>query len=360
MEQPFLTRNMKITLVILVLIGALLYILSDVLTPIALALLLAYFFDPVVTRLESKGLSRTFSILVLMGAIILVLVGALFLFVPMLQTEIQRFSARLPGLLNAAAGKLQEYLMEMSGDETVVITERINDSLRAWVVSLGSNDLAPLTNVIGKTFSGTLSALTILIYIILVPIFSFYFLSSFDRIRRYPLELVPPRHREAVLSVTRDIDAMLSNFIRGQGTVCLILAVMYGAGYQLSGVPLGLMIGFIAGSLAFIPYVGAGTGLTLSLLMILLDWQGMGTLIGLLVTFGVTATLESYLITPKIVGDRVGLTPVMVIISLLTGATLFGFVGVLVAVPTAATLKILWGRARASYQRSAFFNDEEV
>jgi predicted PurR-regulated permease PerM len=356
-NEPLLSRNAKITLLILLAAGSVLYLLADVVAPLAMALLAAYFFDPLIDRFEAHKISRTVAILVVALVMLLVLTGFLLIFIPMLETEIERFISRLPGMLNSATQRLDALLAPLVGSDGPGLVDRLTDSLKDYASTLSADQLKPLSDIIGSTFSGASSLLGLLVTVGLVPIFTFYFLRDFDRIKLYPLQVVPLRHRDAVVSIARDIDAMMANFIRGQGTVCLILAVLYTIGYTVSGVPLGVLIGLIAGGLAFIPYVGSGLGLVLSLLMVLLDWQSAGPLVGAIVTFGVVQTLESYVITPRIVGDKVGLSPVMVIVALLAFGELFGFAGVLVAVPASAALKILWGRAKAQYQKSHFFTD---
>ena len=355
MENHVLSRNAKLGLLALVMFCVLAYLLRAVIIPVAFSFLLAYFLDPVLDRLEERRLSRNVGILIFLAFAIAAFVIFLLIFIPLIEGEIQRFLSRLPGLVAAFQEKVGPWLKELTGREVPAIMDQLTENATLWLGSLSASDMAPVTRVIGGTFSGTAAAIKVLVTLVMIPIFTFYFLRDFDTLKLIPLEYVPPRHREKVVDVFREIDEVLSGFIRGQGTVCLILAVLYAIGYAVSGVPLGLLIGLIAGALAFVPYLGAAVGLVMSLVLVLLDWQGFGPLIGVVITFGIVSTLESFVVTPKIVGDKVGLSPVAVMIALFIGGELLGFAGILIAVPLTAVLNILWRRAKARYRDTAFF-----
>jgi predicted PurR-regulated permease PerM len=168
-------------------------------------------------------------------------------------------------------------------------------------------------------------------------------------------DLVPHGVRPFVVDVAKEIDQVLGQFIRGQLTVMLILAVLYAVGYSIAGVRLAVVIGIVAGALAFIPYVGGAVAIGLALLMCLLDFQGVDQILWVLAIYGVVQLLESFVITPKIMGETVGLSAVWVLLALMIGGELFGFSGVLLAVPAAAVAKIFVVRAVAWYRKSAVF-----
>jgi len=354
-DAPLLSRQMKITLIAAAIAAGLFYVLRDVVAPVAFAFLLAYFLDPVVDRLEARKLLRTNGILVILGAALIVLMVVVVVFVPLVIEEAQRFIARLPGLLTALADRLGPLLKQWTGLDANEWLDQSTARLSAYAHKLTAADLAPVTRILGSIFSGTYAALLALVSLFIIPIFSFYFLRDFDRLKRKPLDWVPPRHREWLVAVVKEIDDVLAGFVRGQVTVCLILAALYSLGYAVSGVPLGVLIGLFAGLLSFIPYFGSGVGAGLAVLLCLLDWSGWGPLVGAGATFAVVQTLESFVITPRIVGDRVGLSPLVVIIALMVGGELFGFAGVLVALPAAAVVNILWRRAGERYRRTSFF-----
>jgi predicted PurR-regulated permease PerM len=168
-------------------------------------------------------------------------------------------------------------------------------------------------------------------------------------------ELIPPRHRPQASSFFGEVDAVLGQFFRGQFTVMAILAVLYSVGYGAIGVPLALPIGIMAGLLSFIPYVGSTLALATALLMTALDWQGWAQILWVLGVHAVIQGLEGFVITPKIMGDTVGISAITVLFALLVGAELLGFTGVLLAVPTAAVTKILLQRIHERYRESEFF-----
>ncbi len=355
-----LSRSTILILSILALVFcAAFYWLSAVLVPIFVAFFLAYLLNPLIDRMQTCKVNRTLAIVFLIGLAILLMVLALLVFVPAIEQQISRFISRLPNMLDASKNKLIPIMEELSGQQ---VSELINlgmGKLTEYMSNMSATDLKPLTSLLGKTFSGTYSFVMGIINIFIIPIFTFYFLRDYHHIQKELQALIPLQLRKSVMSLMGEIDDVLSHFVHGQLLVCSILAFLYGIGLAISGVPLGFAIGILAGLAAFIPYFGTILGVTLSVLMVLLDWQGIGPLIGIAVTFSIVQTLESFLITPKVVGDRVGLSPVAVIIALLLGGEILGFAGILIAVPTAAVLKILLKHARKRYEQSEFFVGEE-
>lgn len=358
MENSILPRNVKITIIVALVLFLMIYLLRAVVIPVAFSFLLAYFLDPVVDRFEEKKISRTLAIIILLIGALLCLTGVLLVLVPMIENQVSSFVERLPALIKSTSNRLVPYLEELTGMESGALLAETNRKIQQTMHGMSASQLAPVTDFIASSFTGTYNVLMAIVSLAIIPVFSFYFLRDFDTIKMQPLQLVPPRHKDLVVSVFTDIDEVLSSFIRGQVTVCIILIVLYGIGYTIAGVPLGILVGLIAGTLAFIPYLGAGIGLVLSLTLVLLDWQGIWPLVGLSIVFLIVSTLESFIITPKIVGNKVGLSPVMVIIALMVGAELFGFAGVLLAMPAAAVLNVLWKKMREYYQNTEYYVGE--
>jgi predicted PurR-regulated permease PerM len=232
------------------------------------------------------------------------------------------------------------------------------EELHLDVQSVVAQGYAPVTAALKSFLGGTVTAVAGIVASVMIPVFAFYLLYDFDRLIASAGNLVPPRHREEAHGFFGEIDAVLGQFFRGQFTVMLILGVLYATGYGLIGVPLALPIGITAGVLAFIPYVGSLTALGLALLMTLLDWHGWTQLFWVLGVHAVIQGLEGFVITPKIMGDTVGISAIAVLLALLVGAELLGFTGVLLAVPAAAVLKILFERLGARYRESAFYSGE--
>lgn len=358
MEDKILSRNVKITLLAAVVLFAMIYLLRSVVIPVAFSFLLAYFLDPLVDKFEEKKISRTLAIIILLIIAIFVVSGLLFILVPMIETQISSFVQRLPGMIKDVSAKLFPIIEQYTGLESGSLLTELSRRMHDFMNGISAKELAPITGLITSSFSGTYNVIMGIVSAAIIPVFSFYFLRDFDILKMQPLYLVPPRHHELVISLFKEIDLVLSSFIRGQVTVCIILGLLYGLGYTIAGVPLGILVGLIAGALSFIPYMGAGTGLVLSLVLVFLDWHGIMPLIGLSIVFLIVSTLESFVITPKIVGDKVGLSPVMVIIALMAGAELFGFAGILLAMPVAAVLNVLWKRLKEYYQHTEYFTGE--
>jgi predicted PurR-regulated permease PerM len=191
---------------------------------------------------------------------------------------------------------------------------------------------------------------------LIIPIFALYLLGDFNRIVARAALLVPRRYAPQVTAVVGEIHVTLGRYVRGQLITNLVLATLYAGGLALTGIRLAVPIGVLTGLLAFIPYVGLATGTLLAVLMALLDWHSSGQLAAVVVVMATVGLLDSMVITPRIVGGSVGLKPLEVLLTMMASATLFGFLGVLLAVPIGAVLKILLHRAVEAYLGSAYYN----
>jgi predicted PurR-regulated permease PerM len=229
------------------------------------------------------------------------------------------------------------------------------DQLDDNVLTMASSALAPVGDMLLAAIGGTASALGSLSSALFVPVFSFYFLHDFDGIKARAQELLPVSIRPSVVAMATQVDHVLGQFMRGQLTVMAILAGLYAFGYSVIGVPLAVPIGVLAGILSFIPYVGSTLALVLGLLMVSLHWTGVTQLVLVLVVYGTIQLLESFVITPRIVGGKLGLSPVWVLFALLAFGHLFGFVGVMLALPASAVIKVFVVDALAYYQNSALY-----
>lgn len=331
--------------------------LAAVLTPLALALVLSYALDPPVSWMHRRWrLPRWAGTLLLFLLALLVVFLLLLLVLPLVARELSLVGEALPGHLLRWRASLVPWI-----ERTFDVA--LPDTLGALLARAGS-DLGALGGRLAGTAGGwlttlaasTAAALKGVLSLLLVPVFTFYLLPSFPALVAELRGLIPPRFREPAGSLAREIDGVLAAWIRGQVGVMLCLTVVYTAGLALVGVSAPLVIGVVSGLLAFIPYVGLGVGLALALTVALLESQGLGQLLGVLVVFGSGQLLDGLFLTPRIVGTRVGLGPVGVLVALLVGGGLFGFFGVLVAVPVAAVVVVVAKRAVASYRRSRFFD----
>lgn len=340
--------------------GWLLYTLRGVLAPFFFAFLIAYMLDPLVDRIEAMPLlrnsriARGTGIAVLLVGVFAVTTVLLFVVAPMVFEQISNFVKRLPALLERSRAEWEPLLAQYGLTMPTSVAEGLEE-LHLDFQQIVAKSYTPVSAAVKWLLGGTVSALGALLAALIVPIFAFYLTYDFDNIMESLANFVPPRHRPQTYSFFRDIDAVLGQFFRGQFTVMAILAVLYSVGYGLIGVPLALPIGIMAGLLSFIPYAGSLTALGAALLMTALDWQGWTQVLWVIGVHFTIQGLEGFVITPKIMGDTVGISAIAVMFALLVGGELLGFTGVLLAIPAAAVVKILIQRADDQYRRSQFF-----
>ena len=334
--------------------GCVVYWLRDVLTPIFLAFSLAYILDPVVDWLEAWHVPRPAGIALVLGGTLGILGLFLVLVLPGIATDVAGVIRELPTQLAALWATIAPWLEQRGIAVPQTMTEWVA-RLNALASEAASAMLAPAGSVVSAVIGGTLSVLGSVAAALVVVVLAVYLLIDFDRITTGARELLPRRWRASVTSYAQDIDALLSHFIRGQVIVMVILAVLYSSAYALLGVRLAVPIGLAAGVLNFIPYLGSAFALLAGVLMSLLDgWHGW-QLVGVVLAYTVIQTLEGFVITPRIVGQTVGLSEIWVLVALFVGGELFGFLGVLLAVPAAAVAKIFVTRAVQYYRTTALF-----
>jgi predicted PurR-regulated permease PerM len=274
--------------------------------------------------------------------------------VPSVFREVASFATDLPAKLEALMTRLEPALSAY-GIPMPATLDEASEAFREGAQDLASRAIAPAGALLQWIVGGTASLLGTLVGLITVPVFAFYLLYDFDRLTESVRGLIPRRAASEVVAVFRDIDAVLSQFIRGQVTVMAILAALYAVGYSIAGVRLAIVIGLLGGFLSFIPYVGGAVAVGLALLMVVLDGGGVSVAIAVAGVWAGVQLLEGFVITPKIVGDKVGLSAVWVLLALMVAGHIFGFMGVLLAVPAAAVVKILVTRGIVRYRASELF-----
>lgn len=343
-----------VAIAVIAAVGGLLYALRGVLTPVFFAFLIAYMLDPLVDRLEQRRIPRAVGIVILLSVVL----GALGLFllfaVPSIARDLSGFVTDLPQALQRLATRLEPQLTSLG----IPVPRSLDEAFVQFDLDKGDvagKAVGPATAVLTWLLGGTMSLLGALASLVIIPVFAFYLLHDFDRMTAAIRDLVPPHWRPFVVDVAREVDVVLGEFVRGQLIVMLLLAILYAVAYAIVGVRLAVVIGVVAGLLSFIPYVGGAAALGLALLMCLIDWHGPMRLVWVGVAYGVIQVLEGFVITPRVVGEKVGLSPIWVLFALMVGSELFGFLGVLLALPAAAVAKIFAVRAIAHYRKSEFF-----
>jgi len=317
---------------------AFLYLFSSILLPFLAGMILAYFLDPVADRLERLGLSRLWATVVILISFVLIVVIGLMIIVPVLATQLADFGARIPDYiarLQALVTSIDPgWIQQRFGVQPQALREALSNML-----SQGSGFISTLFQSIwnsGKTLIDIAGLLVV------TPVVAFYMLLDWDRMIEKVDSWVPRDHVEAVRKIAADINAATAGFVRGQGTLCLILGVYYAIGLTLIGLNFGLLIGLFAGLISFIPYVGSLVGLVLALGVALVQfWPEWQWVVATAVVFFSGQFIEGNILQPKLVGSSVGLHPVWLMFSLLAFGFLFGFVGLLIAVPAAAAVGVL-------------------
>ena len=353
-EPPRIFPRWVVVVAVTGLVGLLFYALRGVLTPVFFAFLIAYMLDPVVDRLERRRIPRAVGIVMLLTAVLGALGVFLLLAVPAIGRDLSGFAAELPGALERLLARLEPDLAALG----IPVPHSFDEAFIQFDLDKGElagKAAGPAATILTWLLGGTMSVLGALASLVIIPVFAFYLLHDFDRMTAAIRDLVPQLWRPFVVDVAREVDLVLGEFVRGQLLVMLLLALLYAVAYSIVGVRLAVVIGAVAGLLSFIPYVGGATALGLALLMSLLDWHGPMQLVWVGVAYGIIQLLEGFVITPRIVGEKVGLSPIWVLFALMVGSELFGFLGVLLALPAAAVAKIFAVRGVAWYRKSEFF-----
>ena len=325
--------------------------LRDILTPFIVAAVLAYILNPLVEKLRDKGMQRGLASMLVMMLALLILFALVLIIVPMLLSQFQNMMGRLPQLIEFAQDKVLPWLNAHLGDDMLINRETVIEWLKNHTGTLQAavSKIAPTLMQQGGAVALGLSNL------LLLPLLLYYFLLDWQRWSHGVKAIVPRRFIQTYTRISTELDEVLSEFLRGQLMVMLIMGLIYGVGLMLTGLESGFAIGMIAGLLVFIPYLGAFTGLLLATLAAVLQFSSWHGLLWVWAVFAMGQTLESFVVTPKIVGDRIGLSPFWVIFSLMAFGQLMGFVGMLIGLPLAAICLVLLREGSQAYFASHFY-----
>ncbi|TVQ80771.1 MAG: AI-2E family transporter [Bradymonadales bacterium] len=305
-----------------------------------IAWFLAYLSFPIVRLLEGRSMSRAGAVAVTISFVVLLLLAVAAILGPWVYREIKQLIQELPGMIEWMSDRINEFSVWISGRLNIEAQEFEFNFQEAWLVRLQEMQISDLQTVRPFLTSG-LGFILYLVQLALLPIFYIYLLLHFDRIptlieRMIPAQILPHYQRYAA-----KFDSLILGYIQGLFLVCCFLAFSYALGLSLSGVRFGLVVGIVAGFLSFIPYLGFFAGITVSTLLILIYGQGFWIWIGFALTFGIAQLIESYYLTPRLVGSRVGLHPLAVILLVIAGANVAGLAGMIIAIPLGAMLWIV-------------------
>lgn len=347
-DRDYVQLLAKVALVVVSLwaLFKLVALVGAILTPVLFSLLVAYLLDPVIDRVEARGLKRTPAILLVSALLLVFGVGFMAILLPALVSKVAEALTAFPTWAREAADRWQTIVTRLG-----ISSEQIQSSLEG---------LSERAQTLIVTFAtGSANAVASLLNLVLIPVFSFYFLRDFDEIKRMPLRLIPERHHARVVDRSQRMSDVVGEWVRGQIQVAGAMAVLYVVGLLIVGLDLAVPVGLLAGLLNVIPYLGLVVGLGLSLLLALME-GATGVIVGVLVVFAVVQVLEQYVITPRLVGDKVGMSAPVVLIVLLVCGALFGFYGILFGIPASAAGSILVREYLERYRQSPWFRRDSA
>ena len=328
------------------------HLLSSILLPFVAGMLTAYFLDPVADRLEARKIPRGIATALILLAFFLCGAGVITLLFPMLQRQIVDLAILLPGMVDAARQSIEPILREfLAGLPPDTMAE-----IKTSVGNIAGKVASWVTGMLASVWSGGVALFNMISLVVVTPVVAFYLLRDWDLITAKIDSWLPLGARPTIRDQLGEIDLTLAAFVRGQATVCLVLALVYGIGLSIVGLKSGLLVGLGAGLISFIPYLGAATGLTIGVGIALFQFDDFITIATVAGIFLFGQTLESYVLTPRLVGDKVGLHPVWIIFALMAGGALFGFTGILLAVPVAAVIGVLSRLAIKRYLESPLYH----
>lgn len=329
-------------------VGVLLYYLAPILMPFLISAFLAYLLDPVIDKMEARGINRTAGVSIVFFLLAIIGFVLLFLLLPLLVRQVLFFINQLPEYIRAlqlliAPFLEQNFQIQLSTIDTDKVRQLIQKNWQQ------TGDL--LGNAVRYVSSSTLLLLTFITNALLIPVVTFYLLRDWDEMTGKIYQHIPRAWRKPSLRFARESDEVLSAFIRGQLMVMVSLAIIYSLGLSVVGLDLAIILGFIAGTASIVPYLGTFVGIAAASLAALLQFQEPLPLIYVAIIFGIGQLIEGMVLTPLLVGDKIGLHPVTVIFVIMAGGQLAGFTGILIALPVAAVLMVVVRRFLTSYQK---------
>jgi predicted PurR-regulated permease PerM len=330
--------------------GLLLYLLSPILTPFLLAAILAYICNPLVERMTRGRTPRTLAVALVLLLLAAVFVVLLVILLPLLAKQFRTIAGQMPTYIDWLRTAVQPWIENLFGVDLDM------GLIKDWL----SEHLAEIQDIAVKLLpsikSGGLALLALAVNLVLVPVVLFYFLRDWNKLVMHAEGFIPRRWHDQVTTLLREIDEVLGQFLRGQLLVMLLMGLFYAVGLWLAGLDYALSVGIVAGLVTFVPYLGVITGVSLATLTGLLQFHDLAPLIWVWAVFGAGNLLEGYVLVPRLVGERIGLHPVAVIFALLAFGQLFGFFGVLLALPVSAALLVWLRHVRRKYLASEVYN----
>ena len=348
-----LRRQVVFWLLVLAFFIAFLWLFSTILLPFVAGMALAYFLDPVADWLERRGLSRMAATTLILLAFVILLVLALIIVIPLLASQATDFAEKVPGYITS----LQQLVADPNSTVMPTWMKGQIGALKENVAKYAGEGASFLAGVFVQIWASGKALVDILSLLVITPVVAFYILLDWDKMVAKVDGWVPRDWVGVVRRLAGEMDHAIAGFVRGQGTICLILAIFYGGTLSLAGLNFGLLIGIVSGLISFIPYLGSLVGLVLSVGVALVQfWPDYPWILLIAGIFFFGQLIDGYVLQPKLIGERVGLHPVWLMFALLAFGALFGFVGLMVAVPASASIAVLVRYAISRYLDSDLYH----
>ncbi len=325
--------------------------LSTIFFPFFLGLIGAYAFDGIVTRMGRFKISRGLASAIVILGVILLLIVMLIIFIPFLQQQFYVLGSNVPSMVESSFATIKPLLERSASEFGTPSPAELQGQIKSHLGDILTWSIKLITNVL----TNGMALANVLSLIFLTPIIMFYLLKDWPKLVCTVEALIPAAYSDQVKHLAKRIDYTLSAYAVGQSFVCLVLMVLYSVSLTLIGLPQGFFVGILTGFMSFIPYVGMLAGLLASLAVSIANLSGLNQVTSILIVFGLISIIESNFLAPRLIGEKVGLHPVWIIFSLLAGATWFGFVGILIALPTAAMIGVIVRIALEFYRSSGIY-----
>lgn len=329
------------------------YVLRSVLLPFVAGIIIGYLLDPLTSKFEKWGFNRTLATIVVMTLVVLIVFPLLILLIGVIDEQLGRFISSIPAYLSSLLKKFEPVFIELQQRFPDLDAEKV----RQYIRSNMANSLKVFGSIVKSVLTSGFAFFNVISLLLITPVVAFYMLRDWDTFVKKVRGLLPRHAKASIEKQAREIDQILAGFIRGQLSVCLLLGTFYAVGLYLVGLDLGVLVGFIAGIISFIPYVGSITGFVISMGIAFAQFDSMTQILPVVAVFAVGQFLEGNFLTPKLVGDSVGLHPVWVMFALLAGGVLLGFLGLMIAVPVAAMIGVLLRHQIENYKQSSLYRE---
>lgn len=351
-KQEINSLRLILIIAFLLIAGGLMYVLRSVLLPFVVGIVVAYFLDPLVNRItRSNKISRGIATALVLFLFILILLPLLVLLGGIAVSEISDFIAHIPEYVENFGEKIKYFIQRLQEYFPALVLENKTNILAGkW-----GESLKPMVMVMQKIIANGFALVNLISLLLISPVVAFYMLRDWHSFTGKIIDLIPQKHKQNVIDGMRAVDRIISGYLRGQALVCVALGSFYSFGLWLVDLKLGILVGFIAGLISFIPYVGSISGFLMAMVLVVSQYGTLPKIFEVVAVFLCGQFLEGNFLTPKLVGENIGLHPVWVMFALLAGGTLLGLLGMIVAVPVAAIIGVLLRFLIEHYKQSAIY-----